>query len=34
MKTRQKITLWFDNNAEEAIDYYLSIFKDSRRLRA
>lgn len=22
--------LWFDNNAEEAIDYYLSIFKDSR----
>ncbi|MCI0431723.1 MAG: VOC family protein, partial [Rhodospirillales bacterium] len=28
----QKITpfLWFDNNAEEAIDFYLSIFKNSR----
>ncbi|QDU49075.1 VOC family protein [Gimesia panareensis] len=23
--------LWFDNNAEEAIDYYTSIFKNSRR---
>jgi len=28
----QKITpfLWFDNNAEEAIDFYLSIFKNSK----
>jgi len=28
----QKITpfLWFDNNAEEAINFYLSIFKNSR----
>jgi predicted 3-demethylubiquinone-9 3-methyltransferase (glyoxalase superfamily) len=24
--------LWFDNNAEEAVDLYLSIFKNSRRL--
>lgn len=23
--------LWFDNNAEEAIDYYTSIFKNSKR---
>src|SRR5207249_9578820 len=31
MKPQQKITtcLWFDNNAEEAIDFYVSIFKDS-----
>jgi predicted 3-demethylubiquinone-9 3-methyltransferase (glyoxalase superfamily) len=30
----QKITpcLWFDNNAEEAVDFYLSIFKDSKVL--
>jgi predicted 3-demethylubiquinone-9 3-methyltransferase (glyoxalase superfamily) len=30
----QKITpcLWFDNNAEEAIHYYLSIFKDAKLL--
>ena len=28
----QKITpfLWFDNNAEEAVDFYTSIFKDSK----
>jgi predicted 3-demethylubiquinone-9 3-methyltransferase (glyoxalase superfamily) len=26
--------LWFDSNAEEAVDFYLSIFKDSRRLDA
>jgi predicted 3-demethylubiquinone-9 3-methyltransferase (glyoxalase superfamily) len=28
----QKITpyLWFDNNAEEAIDYYVAIFKDAK----
>jgi predicted 3-demethylubiquinone-9 3-methyltransferase (glyoxalase superfamily) len=24
--------LWFDSNAEEAVDYYLTVFKDSRRL--
>ena len=24
--------LWFDANAEEAVDFYLGIFKDSRRL--
>jgi predicted 3-demethylubiquinone-9 3-methyltransferase (glyoxalase superfamily) len=24
--------LWFDSNAEEAVDYYLSIFKNSRKL--
>jgi predicted 3-demethylubiquinone-9 3-methyltransferase (glyoxalase superfamily) len=24
--------LWFDNDAEEAVDFYLSIFKNSRRL--
>ena len=29
---RQKITpcLWFDNNAEEAANFYISIFKDSK----
>ena len=29
---RQKITtfLWFDNNAEEAVNFYTSIFKNSR----
>jgi predicted 3-demethylubiquinone-9 3-methyltransferase (glyoxalase superfamily) len=28
----KKITpcLWFDNNAEEAVNYYISIFKDSK----
>jgi predicted 3-demethylubiquinone-9 3-methyltransferase (glyoxalase superfamily) len=28
----QKITpfLWFDNNAEEAVNFYISIFKNSR----
>jgi len=28
----QKITpcLWFDNNAEEAVNFYTSIFKESR----
>ena len=31
-KYAQKIVpfLWFDNNAEEAVKYYLSIFKNSR----
>jgi predicted 3-demethylubiquinone-9 3-methyltransferase (glyoxalase superfamily) len=24
--------LWFDNNAEEAVKFYLSVFKNSRRL--
>jgi predicted 3-demethylubiquinone-9 3-methyltransferase (glyoxalase superfamily) len=24
--------LWFDTNAEEAVDYYLSVFKNSRKL--
>ena len=30
--TRQKITpfLWFDNNAEEAINLYTSVFKDAK----
>jgi predicted 3-demethylubiquinone-9 3-methyltransferase (glyoxalase superfamily) len=30
----QKITpfLWFDNNAEEAVNFYLSIFKNSKVL--
>ena len=30
----QKITpfLWFDNNAEEAMNYYVSIFKNSKVL--
>ena len=29
-----KITpfLWFDSNAEEAVDFYIGIFKNSRRL--
>src|SRR5215470_1160095 len=32
MPKTQKITtfLWFDNQAEEAAKYYVSIFKDSR----
>ena len=24
--------LWFDGNAEEAVNFYLSVFKNSRRL--
>lgn len=24
--------LWFDNNAEEAVDFYVSVFPNSRRL--
>jgi predicted 3-demethylubiquinone-9 3-methyltransferase (glyoxalase superfamily) len=24
--------LWFDSNAEEAVEFYLTVFKDSRRL--
>lgn len=32
MRFKQKISpfLWFDRNAEEAVDFYLSIFKNSR----
>jgi predicted 3-demethylubiquinone-9 3-methyltransferase (glyoxalase superfamily) len=26
--------LWFNNNAEEAVDFYISVFKNSRRLGA
>jgi predicted 3-demethylubiquinone-9 3-methyltransferase (glyoxalase superfamily) len=26
--------LWFDNNAEDAVNFYLSVFKNSRRLEA
>ena len=31
----QKISpfLWFDNNAEDAMNFYLSIFKDSKKIR-
>jgi predicted 3-demethylubiquinone-9 3-methyltransferase (glyoxalase superfamily) len=25
--------LWFDSNAEEAVDFYLTVFKNSRRLQ-
>jgi len=34
MASLQKITphLWFDANAEEAVNFYISIFKDSRIL--
>jgi predicted 3-demethylubiquinone-9 3-methyltransferase (glyoxalase superfamily) len=34
MSGKQKITtyLWFNNNAEEAMNFYVSIFKDSRIL--
>jgi predicted 3-demethylubiquinone-9 3-methyltransferase (glyoxalase superfamily) len=24
--------LWFDNNAEEAVEFYMSVFRNSRRL--
>ena len=32
MAIQQKITpcLWFDDDAEDAVAFYLSIFKDSR----
>src|SRR4051812_18634781 len=32
MKTMQKIVpfLWFDHNAEEAMNFYISVFKDSK----
>jgi predicted 3-demethylubiquinone-9 3-methyltransferase (glyoxalase superfamily) len=34
LKSSCRITpfLWFDANAEEAVEYYMSIFKNSRRL--
>jgi len=34
MSARQKITtlLWFDDDAEDAIRFYVSIFKDSKVL--
>jgi len=34
MPGKQKITtyLWFDNNAEEAMNFYVSIFKNSKIL--
>ena len=32
MAIQQKITplLWFDDNAEEAVSFYVSLFRDSR----
>jgi predicted 3-demethylubiquinone-9 3-methyltransferase (glyoxalase superfamily) len=30
--TRIAPFLWFDNNAEEAVEFYLSVFKNSHRL--
>ena len=34
LQSNSRITpfLWFDSNAEEAVDFYSSIFKNSRRL--
>jgi predicted 3-demethylubiquinone-9 3-methyltransferase (glyoxalase superfamily) len=34
LKNFPRITpfLWFDSNAEEAVDFYLTVFKNSRRL--
>ena len=34
LENRSRITpfLWFDKNAEEAVDFYLGIFPNSRRL--
>jgi predicted 3-demethylubiquinone-9 3-methyltransferase (glyoxalase superfamily) len=34
VKANSQITpfLWFDKNAEEAVDFYISIFKNSRRI--
>ena len=34
LETSPRITpfLWFDSNAEEAVEFYLSVFRDSRRL--
>jgi len=33
MIQRIKPFLWFDNNAEEAVQFYISIFKDSKILK-
>ena len=35
MASKQKITpcLWFDNQAEEAMNFYLAIFKNSKAIR-
>ncbi|HEY4380997.1 MAG TPA: VOC family protein [Acidobacteriaceae bacterium] len=35
LQSNPRITpfLWFDSNAEEAADFYVSIFKNSRRIR-
>ena len=34
LESHPRITpfLWFDSNAEEAVDFYLSVFRNSRRL--
>jgi len=34
LQSHPRITpfLWFDQNAEEAVDFYLSVFKNSRRV--
>ena len=34
LESQSRITpfLWFDKNAEQAVDFYLSVFKNSRRL--
>ncbi|MCU1261000.1 MAG: 3-demethylubiquinone-9 3-methyltransferase [Bryobacterales bacterium] len=34
LETFPRITpfLWFDSNAEEAVEFYISVFKNSRRL--
>ncbi len=34
LQTYSRITpfLWFDSNAEEAVEFYLTVFKNSRRL--
>ena len=34
LKNFPRITpfLWFDSNAEEAVGFYLTVFKNSRRL--
>ena len=34
LQSQPRITpfLWFDQNAEEAVDFYLSVFKNSRRV--
>ncbi|MGA3334899.1 MAG: VOC family protein [Terracidiphilus sp.] len=29
---RFTLFLWFDSNAEEAVDFYVSVFRNSRRL--